>query len=540
MGIVWNWLLAPLRRVDSIPRIVAGLSLAARIALCVAVFQVLVVLLAIAVIVIGDERQVIDAWWQPGKLLVLAILLVLTPLVVHQAARLWLDRDVSPYQDILAAWRAALATLSMQGIDAAEVPLFLVFGSRSEDEEERLLGEASCEFTVSAAPHGDAALHVYGGPDAIFVCPATCSRLSDLVKHGRSTASTSLSNAPVVTNAELKGPGGTGPDDLRGTVMVGVATSPPLADARPGPDSPAPVPAAPQINPGVTIDISQTPLTTAWNQSSPPPTSTNSDRDRLRRRMTYLCSLLRQERAGLAPLNGVLALLPGDSLMSGGLDPQSVGGALNDDLRTLLAATGVRYPVVTLVLGLEREQGFVELIRRMPAAERANRLGRGFPAGAVASHSDLEALANRACGGVEDLVTGRLFRAADILSSGQNDRLATLLVRLRSTLADGLAKVLRRALVAPEGETSESAPFVAGCYLAACGTAADSRAFVRGVFDRFIDPQRGCQNDLEWMSRETDSDERAARWARGLWIVSGTVMTAVALLLVWLMTGKPS
>lgn len=90
-----QWLLAPLRFVNRLPQAVAALSLAARIALLVGVFQLVVVLLAIVVLLVGDE-QVFEAWWQPGKLAMLAVLLVLTPLLVYQAARLWLERDASP------------------------------------------------------------------------------------------------------------------------------------------------------------------------------------------------------------------------------------------------------------------------------------------------------------------------------------------------------------------------------------------------------------------------------------------------------------
>ena len=521
MNVVWSLLLAPLRLVGSVPRIVAGMTLAGRIALCVAVFQAIVVLLAFAVVVVGDDEQVLEAWLRPANLGVLAILLTLTPALVYQAAKLWLERDVSRFPDILEAYREGVAALRRQGIEPDAVPLFLVIGTRSGDEEERLLAEAPCEFAVTAAPPGDAALHVYGGPDAVFVCLANCSRLSDAVRQRRGRSA----DAPAipVAAAAAGNPG----DDIRGTVMVQQTEW----------EEPAPATAAATGLPAEellthTIDIGS--LSPAAAPAARPAPPSPAARDEIRERLHYICSLIRGERAGLAPINGILAVVPGDLLVSGAAEPQVVGQALGDDLVTAMATTGVRAPVVTLVLGLEREPGFVELIERMSAAERSGRLGQRFPAGLVPSYDQLGSLASRACGMVEDLVMGRLFRAEGILAAARNDRLAMLLARLRSELAGRLTVVLRRALVAPDGETSERAPFVAGCYLAACGEAASRRAFLRGVLDRLLD----CQGDLEWTEQAVDADGRAGGVARVLWVTSGLLVAVAGIIGLWRLVGS--
>jgi hypothetical protein len=516
MNVVWSLLRAPLQMVGDIPRIVAGMTLAGRIALCVAVFQVLVVLLAFALVVVGDEQQVLEAWLRPSNLAVLAVLLALTPLLVYQAARLWLERDVSRFPDILEAWRDGVAALRRQGLEPDEAPLFLVIGARSDEEEERLLAESPGEFMVTAAPPGDAALHVSGGPDAIFVCLATCSRLSDTVRRGRfRPAPAPAAAGPVAT--------GSSAGDIRGTVMV--------QDAQAGPPAAAESPAPPERVLTHTIDIGS--LSPAAVPTPRPTAASATERDETRERFSYVCRLLRTDRAGVAPINGIVAVVPGDLLVSGAVDPQLVGQALGDDLSTALSATGVRAPVVALVLGLDREPGFVELISRMPAAERAGRLGQRFPAGLVPSYDQLGSLASRACGMVEDLVSGRLFRSGTILATANNDRLATLVARLRSELAGRLTVILRRALVAPDGETSERAPFVAGCYLAACGEPPDERAFVRGVIDRLLD----CQGDLEWTQQEVHADARAHGVARVLWVVSGLLIAAAGIMVLWRMVG---
>lgn len=532
MSLVWNWITAPVMALASLPRTVAGLSLAGRIALCVAVFQILVVLLGTALLVLGDGRQVIEAWWRPGKLAVLAVLLVLTPALVYQAARLWLERDVSRFPDIVEAWQAALTELRWQGISPADTPLFLVLGAASDEEEERLLAEAPCEFVAMGAPQGAAALHVYGGPDAIFVCLATCARLSDIVRHAdrRSVAAVPAAVPGLEASAVASS------DAIRGTVMIGQAEAETPVEAAP-PVMPAHVPPI-AAGRNDTIDISQVAVATeAPSMRSPSPQAATADRREMRERLAYFCGLLRGARGGVAALNGIMAIVPGGRLMRGSVDPQSLGQALGDDVATVLATTGVRPPVVVVAACMESEPGFVEFIRRMPAAQRNQRVGQKFPTGIPASHDQLGSLAVRACAHVEDLITGRLFRAPDALSVAGNDRLATLLARLRGDLAPRLKTVLQRALLAPEGESNGMTPFVAGCYLVSSGAAENARGFIRGVFERFIDPDTGCLGDLEWTSQELAADEASRGLARMLWIFSGVVFAAVAAAVVWRLMG---
>jgi len=534
MSLLWNWIVAPLTALVSLPRLVAGLSLAGRIAMCVAVFQVLVVLLGAALVVLGDGRQVIEAWWRPGKLAILAVLLILTPALVYQAARLWLERDIARFPDIFDAWQAALVEIRRQGISIAEVPLFLVVGAASDEEEERLLAEAPCELVVTSAPQGAAALHVYGGPDAIFVCLATCSRLSDLVRHG------DRRSAPPHSGTQAPASSGPSPsDDIRGTVMFSQTAAEPAAAAPAIAVAPSVVqPIAAGRNDTIDIAmVSQGPAAPHAEAAGREPPAPTAVRLEMRDRTAYFCGLLRAARGGVAALNGVLALVPGGRLIRGVADQQALGQALGDDMAMVLATTGVRVPVVVVAVGMESEPGFVEFIRRMPAAQRNQRVGQKFPSGIAASHDQLESLAVRACAHVEDLITGRLFRATDILSTQGNDRLALLVAQLRSELAARLKTVLQRALLAPDGESSGMTPFVAGCYLAAVGADESGRGFARGVFDRFLDHDTGCLGDLEWTRQELAADEASGGIARVLWIFSGVVFAAVACLILWRFLG---
>lgn len=515
-----SWVLTPLRSITGIPQFVAGLSLAARIGLLVGVFQVVVVLLALLVLIVGgEEQQVTQAWL--GRLPAVAVLLVLTPVVVHQAAKLWLERDASRFPDIQDAWQAALVELKRQGISLEDVPVFLVFGGRSSAEEERLLAEAPCEFAVRAAPAGAAALHVYGGYDAVFICLDSCSHASELARRGGSLPSTA---APRVPNPAAA------PIDPHSTVFLGAAGESVAEPAAP----PTAEPAA-AFDASRTIDVSQVgnatiDITKLGGGAPARPTNlSTADREETAQRLAYFCELLRRERGSLAPFNGMLAVVPWSVVSRGQADAQALGRALGDDIQGIVKAAGLRTPVTVVVLGLEEARGFRELVHRMPAGERQSRLGQRFPIGATASYEQFGTVASRACGMVEDLVTGRILRSKGVLSTEGNAALVEFVCRLRSEFSGRLATILRRAFTAADGESSDALPFLAGCYLGGCGADEDARGFVRGVLEKVVD----CQGDLEWTPQAEFEDGAARRAANVLWIVSGLVLAGVALLLAW-------
>lgn len=529
MGAILEWLLTPFTSLANLPRTVASMSLAARIAALVALFQVVVVVLAIVVLFVGEERQVLQAWWRPGKLAVLAVLLVLTPLLVYQAAKLWLERDASRFPDILAAWQGGLAELRRQGIAVTDVPLFLLIGGTSDDEEQRFMAEVPGEFLVRAAPAGAAAIHVYGSMDAVFVCVGNACQLSDLVRRGGEPRSTA---APAAAAAAK-------PADVHGTVFLADAVAAGGATPAAGGDAQAPAAPAQEFDRSRTVDVAELTnrtidIAAVTGQSgqlaaASRPAPSTVDRETAAQRLQYLCELIRRERGGLAPYNGALTAIPWTLVQRSPADALAIGRALGDDLGALAKGMGMRAPVTVVVLGLEREPGFVELIRRMPAAERKSRLGQRFPIGVAASYDQLGTVASRACGMVEDLVTGRILRLAGVLAEPDNAALVGLVSRLRGELSGRLAAILRRAFSPPEGDPAAVTPLLSGCYLAACGATAERTGFVRGVVEKSLD----AQGDLEWTPRAEAEDQAAGRLATVLAIISGVVLLGVALAVAW-------
>ena len=492
MTMAWlRWLLTPFLPLVNLPRTVVGLSTAGKIAALVALFQLLTVALAIGVLVIGNERHVIQAWWHPYKLALLGALLILGPVFVYQAARLWLERETSRWPDILAAWNAAMLELNHQRIAITDVPLFIVLGGSSDEEEKRIFADSPSELTVRASPAGAAGLHVWGGADAVYVSLSRSSQLSDLSRRGSEDTQTVSREEPRTLVTDHRG------------MVIGEEVS----SAETG---------------GGTASVTRR----HGEDSAPATRSPGSLRlhEEMRMRLRYVCELVRRERGGLAPINGTLAILPWNMIERGEAETMAVGRALGEDLASLGRGMGVRAPVVALLLCTTPDQGVAELILRTPPGERQSRIGQRFPTGLVATSEQLGALASRACGAVEDLIQGRLLRTPDVLVQKDNAALVALLSRVRCDLSARLAWILQRAFVAAEGDTTALPPFISGCYLASCGEGRDQQAFIGGALEKLLD----SQGDLEWAPGVESSDIQALRIARLLWAISAAAAIAFA------------
>jgi hypothetical protein len=92
-----------------------------------------------------------------------------------------------------------------------------------------------------------------------------------------------------------------------------------------------------------------------------------------RRRLAYLCRLLERNRRPLCPVNGVMTLVPVRLVTIDSSEGAWTKEAVRNDLDGLIQGLKLRFPVVTLVTGLEEEKGFDELIRRVGATARPSR-----------------------------------------------------------------------------------------------------------------------------------------------------------------------
>lgn len=216
-------------------------------------------------------------------------------------------------------------------------------------------------------------------------------------------------------------------------------------------------------------------------------------------RLAYLCRILRKSRKGHCGINGVLAVLPFQltHLISSEID--AISHAARDDLHKIQETLRLKFPVTALLLGLEREKGFKELVRRLPPDLLARRLGGRFDIRTLPTSEQLNHYSDELCYIFEDWVQN-LFRQEDALPQQRgNRRLYELVCKVRNQLKPRLRLVLGDSFGYSDAEAPpmplEKAPFFSGCYFAACGEKNEHNAFVRGVL---VDKLIAEQSSVEW------------------------------------------
>lgn len=498
-----RYLTAPIRAIAALPRWFLGLSVPARAALLVAIFCVLCVVIATIAYYLNPQlvtQPIVKGWkfW-----LVVVLLIVAIPLVVWYALKLWLEGEVSRYPDIDYAWKAGIEALERHGLDLREIPLFLIIGVEGDAAAASLLQASRISFRVQEVPQGPAALHWYANPEGIYlVCTETCS-LSALAKVGGRL----VEHRPAPAAASAPGR----QDAVRATVVPGDVDTYEETSQRP-------VTPAAQGDIRGTMNIGagspgQTMLPfEAGVPERPVPKLPTEELAECSRRLEYLCRRLSRARDPLCPINGALTLLPYQVIETGPGGGLEVRKAVREDLRVATRSLQLQFPVTALVVGMQTEDGFRELVRRVGVDKaREQRFGKGFGASdasgatsrpALASAEQLAAVGAHACGAFEDWVYA-LFRARDALSQPGNSKLYSLLCKVRLHLQDRLASILGSAYTGSD-QDSAGAPFFSGCYFAATGWDEQSQAFIKSVFDKLTDQQE----DVEWTDQALRDESR--------------------------------
>ncbi|MGQ9575794.1 MAG: type VI secretion protein IcmF/TssM N-terminal domain-containing protein [Thermoguttaceae bacterium] len=508
-------------------RRVGGLSLPARAALLLAVSLVLCAIISFVAFKYREGTPFLESLTKkPYHVLSVVVLIVAIPVVVYYAIKLWLQGDVSPFEDIDKAWQAGMAELERHGLDISQIPIFLVFGSSGETQEKALFAASRLALNLREVPQGPAAFHWYANPEGIYIVCTRVGSLSRLAAIGHAAAK----------EDELR-PGGPAPppsaQGIRGTIVAGSPDS--LTQSGPL----GPLAAGPPLPPRV--DIRGTMVVAGRSAEEPdyggaqagigaapmkPVTLPPDEAAEQDRRLQYLCSLLRRVRQPICPLNGILTLLSFGLILRGPREGIEIQRALKRDLSTVLRVCKVRCPATAAVVGLEQEPGFRELVRRVGRDRAvAQRFGKGFSVTNPPLPERLEALCAHACGAFEDWVYA-LFREKDALSKPGNIRLYGLLCTVRRHIQTRLGNILVGAFGSDPEQEPDSEPLLfSGCYFAAVGETEDRQAFVKGIFDKLLDEQA----ELQWTNSAKLEDQKYQRLAQ---LVSGLDLLLLAGLLV--------
>ncbi len=288
------------------------------------------------------------------------------------------------------------------------------------------------------------------------------------------------------------------------------AAAQPAPTPTPAP-APTPSPTPPAPSPGVMNPIAgASGRYAAYQPSQPPVDSTPISVPALEAaeqvdRFAYLCQRLAAVRRPFCPLNGVLALTPLEVLVSSDREIEEFERATKADLFVLEEQTHLRAPVTSLIVGMEREKGFSELVRRV-GRQRATiqRFGKGFDLRSIAMSDELAALAVHVSGAFEDWVY-TLFREREALTRPGNTKLYALLCKVRSGFSARLSRLLSRGFGLDLSQEPGRMPVAfSGCYLAATGASPDRQAFVKGVIDKLIDEQE----QVEWTADGLAAESR--------------------------------
>lgn len=481
-------------------RRVSGLSLPARVAFLTAFVLVLCVAIEVVVFYYRKDRPFFQALVrQPYYIPGIALLLVLIPIVVYYAMKLWLEGDVSPFEDIDRAWQAGLDELDRQGFNIAQIPLFLILGTSGEEQEQALFNAAKLSLNIKGVPAGPAALHWYANPEGIYVVASNASALSRMAAKGASAGPMLAAHAPVspVAAGQIS-PTGTIVAEPGQSLYDAVAPPPaPSGDAVPaGLSPPAGFDPRQTLVPG---DVEAATAPAVMQRVLPGPVPGRAvvlgpdeaiEQDR---RLAYLCHLVRRARQPVCPFNGILTLLPFPVLLRGPKEREALQRCVRQDLATVLRVGQVRCPVTAVVTGMEEEPGFREMARRMGREHANRRFGKGFSVTNFPLAERLEALSAHACGAFEDWVY-TLFKERDALSKPRNTQLYALLCKIRQ-IQGPLANILAAGYGVDDDQEAHSEPlFFSGCYFVGTGSTDNRQFFVKDVFAKLPDEQA----ELQW------------------------------------------
>jgi hypothetical protein len=506
-------------------RRLARISLPAQVALAAFLFLLICVSVTLVIFIFYTrERAFVWAKLTMPFFAIVTALVVLIPLVFYRLLRLWLEVEVGEFPDIQTAWEAGLAELQRRGLDIREIPLFLVLGTAGTAQAKTLFDASRLNLTFRDFPNQEtAALHWFAAPDAVYLVLSDVGALGNLAQLSADREKSERDRPPTALQPEFRpGPppgsiAGQSPDK---TIRFGQGDLS-LAHEDLGlpsdqgllfPSEDASGVFSPQARNGGTLMISDAltgalPAAVKGSGQDPrkPVVLDEAQVAEQERRMEFLGHLVRRARQPVCPINGVLTLLPFWLIRRGDDEAKQLGRVVRRDLAALVGCLRIRCPVTALVVGLDEESGFCELVRRVGEETAAsNRIGKGFELRNQPANDALTAMAEHACGSVEESIYS-LFRGPGALNNPGNVDLSLLLCKLR------LNVLLRLKAILAEGygfdaakERSDDRLFFGGCYFAGLGKSDQREAFVKKVVDKL--PEQ--QGFLAWSPAALAEDNR--------------------------------
>jgi len=450
--------------------------------------------------------------------------LLVIPTLVYYFVLNWIAEPPSPFPDIDRIWEEGVEQSEEHGIDLEGTPIFLISGQASLAETRSLIKASGWNFPVLVGGGENTPFIFTACNEGIFIFLNGSSCLSKLAqKQPSSTIGTSqaASQVPVsktMTAEDLLGPGN----------QPGGSLFEPSNGPTNGSESPA----------GGTLLLSDL---QAMNWDAPTPDApivqgsvqlSSMESADSKAKLEYLAQLIRKCRDPVCSANGIVSMIP-FRLLKGNWT--SIQKAIQDDLAVLRDQLKVRCPTTAIVSGIEKDDGFLELMKRLPTAFlRENRLGKGCDVWAEPTGERIEAVARNAIEAIEGWIY-KLFQMDRALEKKHNPRLFHLLSRMRGRIGDNLVSILGQGLgydPSSEPQLTRRQPLFSGCYFVAHGDSDDQQAFLRSTLQKVID----VEGELEWTQDVVEQDllfERMANVAALLGLLSIVAIVGMLLVKYW-------
>jgi hypothetical protein len=412
------------------------------------------------------------------------------------------------------AWKVGIDALAEQQISIRKVPLFVILGAENVAKVRDMM--AAVQFGATILPSDEASVPLlwYGNSQAmfLFVTGSSClsavcrNRFIGTASHGDLANGDELEGSRTV-ESEYEGvlniPAGKSnvAARVRATGSSSAATERPMIRQTAGLAAQGTLDSDSDEAAGQALDSKQYLL----SASGFPLQKVSEDvLQHEVKKLQYLCSLIREARDPVCPLNGVLALAPFHVIDSGSPQPAE---ALRKDLEIVQDELGIRCPITLLVSEMEGVEGFLEFIRRQGIENsRETRIGKGCEVWGDANLTRMDAVAAHSVGALEDLIY-KLFQSQESLRRPDNARLVSLLCRARGSFNKAFRTFVQDSLgydPAVDPERSSTHMLLTGCYFAATGSDEDQRAFIKAVFAKLVENQ----GELEWAPSIQEEERR--------------------------------
>ena len=404
------------------------------------------------------------------------------PLFVYFFVHFLLKEQVSRYPELDRIWNDGLEQTKDKGLSISNTPLFLILGASNQREVKTLTGSMGLEFPVDIQASGSPPLTFHACNDAIFVFLNGCNCISRLTTTANSSSNEKSSSAVS----------GMQPSDVGGTIDASHLSAPLL---NVGPENfSKTMNSEPFVAGGTMLLDENQDMNELWKPASKSKILTSQDIVDIDDRLRHVCKLIKKARLPLCPINGLVTTMKFELVESSGAQLQV---AIQKDLAVLREEFQVRCPNTVLITGMEEEEGFIEMIKRLPPQQPTeNRFGKGSDIWVAPEAARLDAIAVHATATFEDWIY-MLFQEANALKKKNNARLFMMLCRVRGAFSVSLRSVLSNGFGFDpriEPQLAFEQFLFGGCYFAATGTHPSEQAFLKSVFAKVMQQE----GELEW------------------------------------------